>query len=61
MDAIAASEQAQETTGLRGRISRALENPTVLGLLFVAPAELLLLIFLAYPFTPGYWKTPPFG
>ena len=55
MDAIAASEQAREATGLRRRFSQALENPTVLGLLFVAPAELLLLIFLAYPFFLGLW------
>lgn len=41
--------------GLRQRISRALENPTVLGFLFVAPAELILLIFLAYPFFLGLW------
>jgi len=42
-------------TGLRQRFSRALENPTFLGLLFVAPAELLLLFFLAYPFILGIW------
>lgn len=41
--------------GLRGRLSRALENPTFLGFLFVAPAELILLIFLAYPFVLGLW------
>jgi len=55
VDAIAASEQTQEVTGLRQRFSQALENPTVLGLLFVAPAELLLLIFLAYPLLLGLW------
>lgn len=42
-------------TGLRQRFSGALENPTFLGLLFVAPAELLLLFFLAYPFILGIW------
>jgi multiple sugar transport system permease protein len=42
-------------TGLRQRFSEALENPTFLGLLFVAPAELLLLFFLAYPFILGIW------
>ncbi|MCB2168880.1 MAG: sugar ABC transporter permease [Deltaproteobacteria bacterium] len=36
-------------------MAQALENPTVLGLLFVAPAELLLLVFLAYPFFLGLW------
>ncbi|MFH1242688.1 MAG: sugar ABC transporter permease [Pseudomonadota bacterium] len=41
--------------GLRQRLSQALENPTVLGFLFVAPAELILLIFLAYPFFLGLW------
>lgn len=40
---------------LKERISRALENPTVLGVLFTAPAEILLLIFLAYPFILGIW------
>ncbi len=40
---------------LRHRLSRALENPTLLGFLFVAPAELILLIFLAYPFVLGLW------
>ncbi len=40
---------------LRQRISRALDNPTILGLLFVAPAELLLLVFLAYPLILGIW------
>ncbi|MGQ9859895.1 MAG: carbohydrate ABC transporter permease [Thermodesulfobacteriota bacterium] len=42
-------------TALRQRLSRALENPTLLGVLFVAPAELILLIFLAYPFILGLW------
>ena len=51
MDAVAAREQELKTTW----VSRALENPTVLGLIFVAPAELLLLIFLAYPFLLGLW------
>lgn len=50
-----ASEVAAVQVGIRGRLSRALENPTVLGLLFVAPAELVLLIFLAYPFILGLW------
>jgi multiple sugar transport system permease protein len=53
--AIADTEQATATTGLRQRFSRALENPNFLGFLFVAPAELLLLIFLAYPFLLGLW------
>ncbi|MBW2430152.1 MAG: sugar ABC transporter permease, partial [Deltaproteobacteria bacterium] len=55
MDEIAASEQTRGATGLRGRLSQALENPNVLGFLFVAPAEFLLLIFLAYPFLLGLW------
>jgi len=50
-----ASEQTNRQTGFRRRISLALENPTVLGLLFVAPAAILLLIFLAYPFFLGLW------
>jgi len=40
---------------LRGCFSRASENPNFLGLLFVAPAELILLMFLAYPFFLGLW------
>lgn len=48
-------EAAAVQAGLRGRLSRALENPTFLGFLFVAPAELILLVFLAYPFVLGLW------
>jgi multiple sugar transport system permease protein len=40
---------------LREGFSRACENPTFLGFLFVAPAELLLLMFLAYPLLLGLW------
>lgn len=53
--ASSASDVAVVQVGLRGRLSRALENPTFLGFLFVAPAELILLIFLAYPFVLGLW------
>jgi multiple sugar transport system permease protein len=55
MDTVAASETAPGWGGLRQRFSEAMENPTILGFLFVAPAELLLLIFLAYPFLLGLW------
>ncbi len=55
MEVIADREQPADTAGLRHRFSRILENPTCLGLLFVAPAELLLLMFLAYPFLLGLW------
>jgi len=55
VDAVAAREQIVAAPGLRERLSRALDNPTFLGFLFVAPAELLLLIFLAYPFFLGLW------
>jgi len=55
VDAIAEREQIAGLSGLRQRFSRALENPTFLGFLFVAPAELLLLVFLAYPFILGIW------
>lgn len=50
-----ASEAGVIQAGMRGRLSRALENPTFLGFLFVAPAELILIIFLAYPFILGLW------
>ena len=55
MDAVAATEQDFRPPSLRKRLSLALENPTFLGFLFVAPAELLLLIFLAYPLLLGLW------
>ena len=55
MDAIAAAEEVPGLSGLRQRFSRALENPNFLGFLFVAPAELILLMFLAYPFLLGLW------
>jgi multiple sugar transport system permease protein len=55
MDIVAASEVSPGLEGLRQRFSRAMENPTILGFLFVAPAEFLLLIFLAYPFLLGLW------
>ncbi|MBW1817783.1 MAG: sugar ABC transporter permease [Deltaproteobacteria bacterium] len=42
-------------TRLKEGFSRALDNPNILGFLFVAPAELLLLMFLAYPFILGLW------
>ena len=55
MDPIAQRDQIAGGAGLRQRFSRALENPNFLGFLFVAPAELLLLVFLAYPFILGIW------
>jgi len=49
----------QSTTQKRGRLqerfSELLENRTFLGFLLVAPAEAVLLIFLAYPFVLGLW------
>ncbi len=51
----AAAQAMVNPGGLRQRIARWLDNPTILGLLFVAPAELLLLVFLAYPFGLGLW------
>ena len=48
-------EHPVESAGIRQKFARALENPNVLGFLFAAPAELLLLIFLAYPFFLGIW------
>ena len=51
MNAVAVREQEPKVTWL----SRALENPNILGFIFVAPAELLLLVFLAYPFLLGLW------
>src|SRR5574341_2139370 len=36
-------------------LARALEHPQILGMIFVAPAVLLLGVFLAYPFILGLW------
>ncbi len=55
VDVVASRDQVYGPAGLRQRLSNALENPTFLGFLFVAPAELLLVIFLAYPFVLGLW------
>ncbi len=55
MDAIATMERDLTWSRLRGAFSRASENRNFLGLLFVAPAELILLMFLAYPFCLGLW------
>jgi len=55
LDAIATVERNLSWTRLKEGFSRALDNPNILGFLFVAPAELLLLMFLAYPFILGLW------
>lgn len=55
MDAIATMEQSSGWSRIRKGFSQACENPNFLGFLFVAPAELLLLIFLAYPLLLGLW------
>ena len=55
MDAIARIEGSSGWSRLREGFSQARENPTFLGFLFVAPAELILLMFLAYPFLLGLW------
>ncbi len=55
MDAIATLGRNLSGHRLREGFSRACENPTFLGFLFVAPAEFLLLMFLAYPLLLGLW------
>jgi multiple sugar transport system permease protein len=55
LDAIARIEGSSGWSRLREGFSQARENPTFLGFLFVAPAELILLMFLAYPFLLGLW------
>ncbi len=55
MTALADSGRSPANPGMKRRLAAALENPTILGFLFVAPAELLLLVFLAYPFLLGIW------
>jgi len=41
--------------GLTARIARQLDNRNVLGLLFMAPAGILLVLFLTYPLVLGTW------
>ena len=55
MTALVDSGRSPANAGMKKRLAGALENPTILGFLFVAPAELLLLVFLAYPFLLGIW------
>jgi len=50
-----AAARVPDQARFRQRLARAFDNPTFLGFLFVAPAELLLLVFLAYPFVLGLW------
>jgi multiple sugar transport system permease protein len=55
LDSIATMERTPGWSRFRRGLSNALENPTILGFLFVGPAELILLIFLAYPLLLGLW------
>jgi len=41
--------------GLTARIARQLDNRNVLGFLFMAPAGILLVLFLTYPLALGTW------
>jgi multiple sugar transport system permease protein len=41
--------------GLTARIARQLDNRNVLGFLFMAPAGILLVLFLTYPLVLGTW------
>ena len=57
MDAIATMERDLTWSRLRGCFSRASENPNFLGLLFVAPAELIARVAAAHnmPLYCGEW------
>jgi len=55
LDSTATMERMGTWSRFRQRFSDALENPTLLGFLFVAPAEFILLVFLAYPLLLGIW------
>ena len=44
-----------EPPGLTARIARQLDNRNVLGFLFMAPAGILLVLFLTYPLALGTW------
>jgi multiple sugar transport system permease protein len=44
-----------QSPGLTARIARQLDNRNVLGFLFMAPAGILLVLFLTYPLVLGTW------
>lgn len=52
---LASAEQVIPRAPRGFSLARALENPQVLGMVFAAPAVLLLGVFLAYPFVLGVW------
>ncbi len=56
MDQIPTPEQGQTRKGpRRPRASRNLQGSGMMGVLFTAPANLILLLLLAYPFILGIW------
>ena len=55
---VVAQQQAQPvSTTLASRISTRLEDERVLGYVLMAPALILILVFVAYPFCIGVWMS----
>ncbi len=55
---VAAHQPAQPvSTTLASRISARLEDERVLGYVLMAPALILILVFVAYPFCIGVWMS----
>jgi multiple sugar transport system permease protein len=52
---VASAERVIPRRPERFSLARALENPQILGMIFAAPAIVLLGVFLAYPFVLGFW------
>jgi len=52
---VATAERVIPRRPERFSLARALENPQILGMIFAAPAIVLLGVFLAYPFVLGFW------
>ena len=54
---VAQAPEATARPGLMAKISARLENQTVLGYVLMAPALLLIVVFVAYPFALGVWMS----
>jgi multiple sugar transport system permease protein len=54
---VARAEAAATRRPQMGRIATALENEKILGFVLLAPALILILVFIAYPFVLGIWMS----
>ena len=50
-------QRTEPAPSLKERLVTALEDQRVLGYVLMAPALLLILIFIGYPFVPGVWMS----